>query len=475
VLTMSSSEPPRRSFWPRRAATSPPSRPPSEATAVDYNSTHEKTTPQNRTPSDTPPSQERDPEDIPASNYSGPPPLNFRINGTRERYAIIFFALIFVETCILPLILFYSLRWGAHLSATKNLAIITSLVGTVSGIKLAQRTYFLWVKTGHESRRPIGAGRWGVDFFHIVINVALFGFFTPLIIGSSLTPASVPVVAMALPCFMLVMCIPMLISGLFPNHFRMPFRVSSFQPGHVLPPLTYTIVEDVVAVDGGGLLEFRQAWRSRYEASRVMRKLMRDISLLWGISGCVLAAGLIAIAWTTAEDVGYGLGYSMPWLWAMVLTVATIVRVKLELEREAREWDDTAVHKEKPLHLKEKQVDRDAYERMLQTRRRSTSVVRRVQTMPDQSAGGMSVGHVMERSATVEVPSPEDEEERGRGRDQKARDGKHVRIAGSDGAETPAGEEANEEKKEEGRHEDAPIPRSDSPVEDPTLRPSLDE
>jgi len=101
-------------------------------------------------------------------------------------------------------------------------------------------------------------------------------------------------------------------------------------------------------------------------------------------------------------------------------------------------------------------------------------VVRRVQTMPDQPVGAMSVGHIMERSATVEVPSPEDEEERSRGRDQKARDGKHVRIAGSDGAEMPAGEEANEEKKEEERREDASIPRSDSPVEDPTLRPSLD-
>lgn len=100
------------------------------------------------------------------SYSTGPPPLNYtlRTHG-RERYIIILFTLLFVEAGVLPLILFYSLRWGAHLSVTKNLAIITSLIGTVSGLKIAQRTLQLWFRTGHESRRPIGSSRWGVDTF----------------------------------------------------------------------------------------------------------------------------------------------------------------------------------------------------------------------------------------------------------------------------------------------------------------------
>ncbi|KAI0760848.1 hypothetical protein BC629DRAFT_1547309, partial [Irpex lacteus] len=103
------------------------------------------------TPDDSRRSTKVDPHDIESSSSADP------------RYIIIFFTLIFVETGVLPLILFYSLRWGAHLSITKNLAIITSLIGTVSGFKLAQRSYDLWFRNGHESRRPIGAGRWGVD------------------------------------------------------------------------------------------------------------------------------------------------------------------------------------------------------------------------------------------------------------------------------------------------------------------------
>lgn len=94
-----------------------------------------------------------------------PPPLNYTLHTkSRERYIGIFFGLLFLEAGILPLILFYSLMWGAHLSITKNLAIITSLIGTVSGFKVAQRTYFLWFKNDCETRRPIGAGRWGLDF-----------------------------------------------------------------------------------------------------------------------------------------------------------------------------------------------------------------------------------------------------------------------------------------------------------------------
>ena len=56
---------------------------------------------------------------------------------------------------------------------------------------------------------------------------------------------------MALPCFMLVFCIPLLITGIWDRHLRVPFRVSSLPANELLPPLTYTITEDVVAVDGG--------------------------------------------------------------------------------------------------------------------------------------------------------------------------------------------------------------------------------
>ena len=128
------------------------------------------------TPPATSPALEEHGEDADTLSFrEHPPPLNYTLRTPRrERYIAIFFTLLFVETGILPLILYYSLQWGAHLSTTKNLAIITSLVGTVSGLKVTQRTYQLWFRVGHESRRPIGAGRWGVDTTQCVPRSRLY-------------------------------------------------------------------------------------------------------------------------------------------------------------------------------------------------------------------------------------------------------------------------------------------------------------
>ncbi|KAI0722127.1 hypothetical protein C8Q72DRAFT_787517 [Fomitopsis betulina] len=292
--------------------------------------------------------------------HEEPPPLNYTIiTAHRKRAIIIWFSLLFVEAGILPLILFYSLHWGAHLSTTKNLAIITSLIGTVSGFKFAQRAWFLWFARDHVSRRPIGAGRWGVDFFQFIISLAMAAFFIPLIIGSSVNPGDPRIVAMALPCTMLVLTLPLLITALLPYCVRLPWRVSSFPPHQPLPPLGYCYVEDVVAVDGGGCTEFRQAWRTRYEESQVIRRLIRQLSLAWGASGLLVGAGLLAACWVATVDTGYGLGCGVPWLWALLMGGATIARVHAELQRERREWTANAegVHHARRLRIREGKYD----------------------------------------------------------------------------------------------------------------------
>ena len=93
---------------------------------------------------------------------------------------------------------------------------------------------------------------------------------------------------------MLAFCIPLAITGLFPGRIRVPFRVSSMPAGEPLPPLTYTITEDVVGVDGGGMLAFRYALCRRYKVSRIMRRIMRMTALAWGVSGCAIGGGVIA-------------------------------------------------------------------------------------------------------------------------------------------------------------------------------------
>ncbi|KAF8579714.1 hypothetical protein K439DRAFT_1654493 [Ramaria rubella] len=281
------------------------------------------------------------------------PRVNYTLHTRARHRAIALFAcLLLAEAGVLPLILYFSLKWGAHLSITKNLAIITSVVGTFSGYKFAKRMWHLWFAKDSHERRPIGAGRWGVDASQVLISIALFGFFVPLVIGSSLTPASVPIVSMAIPLFMITICLPLLITGLFAHHIRFPLRVSSLPAYEPLPPGTFTLVEDIVAVDGGGRLPFREAWRARYEASAVMRKLLRDLAIFWGLSGSFAAGGFIAISWTSSDDIGYGIAYGVPWLWAITCAGATALRTRRELDREEREWGGDTGHVEKSLHIR---------------------------------------------------------------------------------------------------------------------------
>ncbi|EIW80620.1 hypothetical protein CONPUDRAFT_105698 [Coniophora puteana RWD-64-598 SS2] len=292
--------------------------------------------------------------------HDGPPPLSFTLrSGRRLTKCALFLGFVIFDTGILPLILFYALRWSAHLSITINLAIITSVIGLGSSAKLTHRTYLLWYAKGCESRRPIGSGRWGLDATHFFGSWALFAFLVPLIIGSSMTPASVPIVSMALPCQMLSLSVPCLISAIFDHHLRLPVRISSLPPGEILPPFPYTLVEDVIAVDGGGGLAFRQEWRHRYEDSVIIRSLVRQLAFMWGLSGTIIGALLIVAAWLATTDTAYGLAYGIPWVWVLVCIPVTVLYVQSQLRREHQEWYKECVHKVRPLHVHETVLDKE--------------------------------------------------------------------------------------------------------------------
>lgn len=72
------------------------------------------------------------------------PPLPYSLHTNNRIRTICFtFALCFLEAGLLPLILFYALKWGAHLSITINLAIITSVIGTFSGYRYVFHSFRL--------------------------------------------------------------------------------------------------------------------------------------------------------------------------------------------------------------------------------------------------------------------------------------------------------------------------------------------
>ena len=92
---------------------------------------------------------------------------------------------------------------------------------------------------------------------------------------------------------------------------RVPFRISSLARGDLARPACYTIAEDIVAVDGKQGDVFRAVWNERYEASPPFRQLLARMDILWGFSGCAVAAGCIAVIWAVDNvTVGWAVGKS---------------------------------------------------------------------------------------------------------------------------------------------------------------------
>lgn len=104
-----------------------------------------------------------------------------------------------------------------------------------------------------------------------------------------------------------------------------PFQLSSMAKGTATRPAVYTIIEDVCAVDGGEGANFRKAFDARYQASAEIRLLLRKMDWTWGVSSVCVATALLAIIWTLDNpDVGFGLGWLLPWAWAAFMALLTI-------------------------------------------------------------------------------------------------------------------------------------------------------
>ena len=89
---------------------------------------------------------------------------------------------------------------------------------------------------------------------------------------------------------------------------RTPVRLSSLASGEQARPGLFTIVEDVVAVDGGQGDTFRELWDARYKKSEEMRSLLANLSWIWGLSGLVMAIVVTVLVFTINVDAAWAIG-----------------------------------------------------------------------------------------------------------------------------------------------------------------------
>jgi hypothetical protein len=87
--------------------------------------------------------------------------------------------------------------------------------------------------------------------------------------------------------------------------FKAPFRISSTPKGSVMPTALYALIEDVVAVDGGGGQIYRYALRTRYLSSPYFRRMLFEMNCFWSGGSIIFAAVITAIIFTVSEPVAF--------------------------------------------------------------------------------------------------------------------------------------------------------------------------
>ncbi|KAF2099138.1 hypothetical protein NA57DRAFT_39372 [Rhizodiscina lignyota] len=269
-------------------------------------------------------------------SFEQPPELNYTLK-TRYKWIAFFWSLVLIDIVFLPIALYFGLWYGTSLSHNAVFSISTGALGSVSIVEYFLRFHRLW-KRG-STCRVIGARRWYLDWFQWNLSLGWIAVMVELIVGT--VPAEPPIRLLAMP--VASMCYAfgielLLVDVLRICGYRAPVRISSLPRGSPLRPGIYSIIEDVIAVDGSGGTEFRQRLNLRYQASHYFRQMLHRITLFWGFGACAIAVATTVIIFTTSRDVAYVIGWTLPFAWAAVWALITTFWVKAELKREKEVW-----------------------------------------------------------------------------------------------------------------------------------------
>ncbi|CAI7585602.1 unnamed protein product [Penicillium manginii] len=249
---------------------------------------------------------------------------------------------ILLTSCIAPLVLYPTLHWAAHLEDKIALSVASAVLGVSTLFSLGMRTWEL-LKPTSNCRPATSESRWHFDFFHWNYLLGFILVTIIIVIGLTHEPPSVRMAALP-PCILLVQVgFTLVIVGILAKlGLRQPFAVSSMPAGTVFRPGILTIIEDVVAVDGGRGRLYRSALMERYRVSLRFQKLMEDLNWFWGFGGLVMGILLITIiSKAHTNTFAFGLGWTIPWIWAAVWAVTTTYWAKHALKDEKRTWSKT--------------------------------------------------------------------------------------------------------------------------------------
>jgi len=227
--------------------------------------------------------------------------------------------------------------WFTKLSHLTVITILSSIFGLQSLYQFVKRMYDLC--RNDSTCRPVGSKRAWLDAFEWGYAFCILAVTAQTIPAVDADSPILPLFAMITSTVLFIMS-TILISTFILYHARvkMPFRVSSLPAGHIAHPAVFTIIEDVVAVDGGGGIQYREELIARYDASPLFRRMLNHLDAFWGFGALLVSTLVTVLLWTIPAAIGYWIGWSVPFLWAGLWSFLTIRYVQSCLIEERNAW-----------------------------------------------------------------------------------------------------------------------------------------
>lgn len=217
--------------------------------------------------------------------------------------------LMFVDACVLPIVLYYAMTFAGNVQSWITFAIVTTIWGGPTYLEFAVRSLRLIKK--ERFYRPLGTNsRWCFDLTTYVSVITITAVTALFVVGSAPHDAWIRVLSMPAPAILYALGGSIFIITMYNvAGLKAPFRISSTAKGEPVKPGVYYLIEDVVAVNAGAGRPYREALAARYDASPRFRRMIYIQSLFWSIPTIILAIPLtvIAVIHPVPAEIAYGI------------------------------------------------------------------------------------------------------------------------------------------------------------------------
>lgn len=269
------------------------------------------------------------------------PSLNYSLLA-HKKGIVITWSVLLLTTLILPILLYFILKYPANLDTTIILAVTTATFGASSTFNLSMRTYKLLKP--NSTVRPLGGTRWAMDYFNLNFLAGIIWVTAVIVMGNVIE--SVRVASMALPLLIMVTGLQMVVAVIMQSlGMKCPVRISSVPRGASIRGGAYAIAEDIIGVDSDGGRAFREAMWKRWEVSEEFRRLLFVLDAGWGFSAVAVGAICIGIMFggIVSEDAAWCVGWTVPWAFAGIGATLTVIVCKVYLKRERERLGNVTV------------------------------------------------------------------------------------------------------------------------------------